>query len=98
MGNLVDKKIATSAARLVKTCYIFLSYIFCDDNCTISQAKLRRCNGGLLYDDSSSTSESSDKDMLDEIFVDALFPDHKHDYPRVNIEDLSESQCETMFR
>jgi len=52
----------------------------------------------LLYDDSSSSSDSSDEDMLDEIFVDALFPDHKHDYPRVNIEDLSESQCEAMFR
>ena len=52
----------------------------------------------LLYDDSSSSSESSDEDMLDEIFVDALFPDHKHDYPRVNIEELSESQCEAMFR
>ena len=34
----------------------------------------------LLNDDSSSSSESSDEDMLDEIFVDALFPDHKHDY------------------
>ena len=52
----------------------------------------------LLYDDSSSSSDSSDEDMLDEVFVDALFPDHKHDYPRVNIEDLSESQCGAMFR
>ena len=52
----------------------------------------------LLNDDSSSSSDSSDEDMLDEIFVDALFPDHKHDYPRVNMEDLTESQCEAMFR
>ena len=52
----------------------------------------------LLYDDSSSSSDSSDEDMLHEIFVDAMFPNHKHDYPRVNIEDLSKSQCEAMFR
>jgi len=52
----------------------------------------------LLYNDSSSSSNSSDEDMLDAIFVDALFPDHKHDYPRVNMEDPSESQCEAMFR
>ena len=52
----------------------------------------------LLYDDSSSSSDSSDEDMLDEIFVDALFPNHKQDYLRVNIEDLSENQCEAMFR
>ena len=52
----------------------------------------------LLYDYSSSSSDSSDEDMLDEIFVDAMFPDHKHDYPRVNIKDLSKSQCEAMFR
>ena len=51
----------------------------------------------LLYD-SSSSSDSSDEDMLDEIFVDALFPNHKHDYLRVNIKDVSESQCEAMFR
>ena len=52
----------------------------------------------LLYDDCSSSSDSSDKDMLDEIFVGAMFPDHKNDYQRVNIKDLSESQCEAMFR
>ena len=52
----------------------------------------------LLYDNSSSSSDSSDEDMLDEIFVDALFPNHKHDYLRVDIEDLSKSQCEAMFR
>ena len=51
----------------------------------------------LLYDDSSSSSDSSDEDMLDDIFVDVMFHDHKHDYPRVNIEDLSQSQGEAMF-
>ena len=42
----------------------------------------------LLNDDSSSSSDSSDEDMLDEIFVDALFPDHKHDYPRPKRESV----------
>ena len=28
----------------------------------------------LLYDDSSSSSDLSDEDMLDEIFVDAMLP------------------------
>ena len=52
----------------------------------------------LMYDDSSSSSDSSDEDLLDELLVDCLFPNPKHDYPRPNIEDLSESECEAMFR
>ena len=32
------------------------------------------------------------------LFMLCSLSDHKHDYLRVNIEDLSESQCEAMFR
>lgn len=51
-----------------------------------------------MYDDSSGSSDSSDEDLLDEIFVHSMFPDNKHDYSRANIEDLSKSQYEAMFR
>lgn len=52
----------------------------------------------LTYGDSSTRSDSSDEDLLDEIFVSSMFPDYKVDYPRTNIDDLNESQCVAMFR
>ena len=49
-----------------------------------------------MYDDSSTSfrADSSDEDLVDEIFVNSMFPDYNHDYPRTNIEDLNESQCD----
>ena len=52
----------------------------------------------LTYGDSSTSSDSSDEDLLDEIFVSSMFPDYKVDYPRTNIDDLNEIQCVAMFR
>ena len=50
----------------------------------------------LMCDDSSTSfrADSSDEDLVDEIFVNFMFPDYNHDYPRTNIEDLNESQCD----
>ena len=91
---------AASVARLVLTWFIFLPYIAFakiiliflfrqnyDDIITV-----------LTYGDSSTSSDSSDEDLLDEIFVSSMFPDYKVDYPRTNIDDLNESQCVAMFR
>ena len=49
----------------------------------------------LTYGDSSTSSDSFDEDLLDEIFVSSMFPDYKVDYPRTNIDDLNDSvlQC-----
>lgn len=49
-----------------------------------------------MYDDSSTSfrADSSDEDLVDEIFVNSMFPDYNHDYLRTNIEDLNESQCD----
>ena len=48
----------------------------------------------LLYDDDSS-SDSSDEDLL---FLDAAFGETRTLDKRPNIADLSEIQCEEMFR
>ena len=49
--------------------------------------------------DSSSSDDSSDEDDLDLLLVDAMFPEtSKPDYTRLKLDDLSEIQCETMFR
>ena len=49
--------------------------------------------------DSSSSDDSSDEDDLDFLLVDAMFPETSEpDYFRLNLEVLSEIQCETMFR
>ena len=54
----------------------------------------------MLYDDSSSddSSDSSDEDDLDFSLVYALFPEPSPSAPRLNLADLTDSQCETMFR
>ena len=49
-------------------------------------------------DDSSSSSDSSDEDDLDLLLFHSMFPDGKQDFSKMNIEDLSEFQCEEMFR
>ena len=49
--------------------------------------------------DSSSSDDSSDEDDLDIRLVDAIFPETSiADYIRLNLEDLTEIQCETRFR
>ena len=49
--------------------------------------------------DSSSSDDSNDEDDLDLLLVDAMFPEtSKPDYIRLKLDDLSEIQCETMFR
>lgn len=52
----------------------------------------------MYEDDSSSSSDSSDEDDLDLLLFHSMFPDDKQDFPKINIEDLSEFQCEEMFR
>lgn len=50
-------------------------------------------------DDSSTDSDSSEKDDLDMILLDYVFPKTtRSDIPRINLEDLSESHCEEVFR
>ena len=49
--------------------------------------------------ESSSSDDSSDEDDLNLLLVDAMFPEiSKPDYLRLNWEDLTEIQYETMFR
>ena len=49
----------------------------------------------MLYDD----SDSSEEDDLDMIFLDYVFPKTtRSDAPRINLEDLTESQCQEVFR
>ena len=55
----------------------------------------------MLYEDRSSDSSSSDDDDddLDLLLVDTIFPSTvKLDFPRLNLVDLSDLQCEAMFR
>ena len=74
-------------------------HCFCQDNPTFF---FRRNYDDIItvltYGDSSTSSDPSDEDLLDEIFVSSMFPDYKVDYPRTNIDDLNESQCVAMFR
>ena len=53
----------------------------------------------MLYDDSSENSSSSDEDDLDNLLVDLMFPPtFCPNYSRLNLEDISDVQCESMFR
>ena len=53
----------------------------------------------MLCDDNSSTSNSSSDDDLDLLLLENMFPPSiKLNVPRLNIEDLSDIQCEEMFR
>ena len=55
----------------------------------------------MLYDDSSlddSSDLSKGDDGLDFLLVCALFPELSPSDPRLNLADLTDCQCETMFR
>ena len=54
----------------------------------------------MVHEDSSNDSRSSsDGDDLDLLLVDTMFPSTvKLDFPRLNLIDLSDAQCEAMFR
>ena len=53
----------------------------------------------MLHEDTSSDSSSSDDDDLDFLLVDAMFPPTVTlEFPRLNLHDLSDMQCKTMFR
>ena len=51
----------------------------------------------MLYDDGSS-SDSSDEEDLDVLFVVTAFGERRILNKKLNIADLSEVQCEEMFR
>lgn len=52
----------------------------------------------MQLDDSSSEGSSSSDEDLDLLFLGAAFPKPRLLGPRLNIEDLSEIDCEQMFR
>ena len=54
----------------------------------------------MVYEDGSDdSSSSSDGDDLDLLLVDTMFPSTVTlDFPRLNLIDLSDAQCEAMFR
>lgn len=52
----------------------------------------------MLLDDSSSEGSSSSDEGLDFLFLEAAFPEPRLLGPRLNIEDVSEIDCEQMFR
>ena len=52
----------------------------------------------MLWQDSSDDSSSSEDD-LDELLLEFLFPQQKDGiYPRINLQDIPDVQCEAMFR
>lgn len=52
----------------------------------------------MFNDSSESDCSSSDEDDLDLILLDCLFPSANHGGPLLSIDDLSDWQCEKMFR
>ena len=54
----------------------------------------------MVYEDSSDdSSSSSDGDDLDLLLAYTMFPStFKLDFPWLNLIDLSDAQCEAMFR
>ena len=54
----------------------------------------------MLHDDMSSTElDDSDEEDLETILLHGMFPERTAiDNPRVHLEDLSDFQCEEMFR
>lgn len=52
----------------------------------------------MLHEDTSSDSSSNDDDDLDFLVVDAMFPPTGTlEFPRLNLDGLSDNQLETMF-
>jgi hypothetical protein len=52
----------------------------------------------MLNDSSESDSSSSNENDLDLVLIDYMFPNKKPSVPLLNLEDLSDWQCEKMFR
>lgn len=53
----------------------------------------------MLHEDTSSDSSSNDDDDLDFLVVDAMFPPTGTlEFPRLNLDGLSDNQLETIFR
>ena len=52
----------------------------------------------MLWRDSSDDS-SSNEDVLDELLLEFKFPQQNDaNYPRINLQDIPDVQCEAMFR
>lgn len=52
----------------------------------------------MLWQDSSDDSSSSEDD-LDELLLEFMFPQQNDvNYPRINLQDIPDVQCEAMFR
>lgn len=45
-----------------------------------------------------SSDSSIDEDDIDLLFLNAMFPSMEHSFSKLILDDLSESQCEDMFR
>jgi len=52
----------------------------------------------LAKDSSDSSDSSSDEDELDFLLVETMFTYSNFKVPRLNLNDLTDDQCETMFR
>ena len=52
----------------------------------------------MQLDDSSSEGSSSSDEDIDLLFLEAAFPEPRLLGPRLNLEDLSENDCEQIFR
>ena len=52
----------------------------------------------MQYEDSSSDSSSSDEDDLDFLLCELAFKPKRALGPRLNLMDLSDLQCEQLFR
>jgi len=52
----------------------------------------------MCDDSSSSSSSDSDSDDMDLLFFDAAFAESQPLGKRLHIDDVSETQCEQMFR
>ena len=52
----------------------------------------------MLWQDSSDESSSSE-DELDDLLLEFMFPPQNDtSYPRINLQDIPDVQCEAMFR
>ncbi len=53
----------------------------------------------MLWQDSSDDDSSSSEDDLDELLLEFMFPPQNDaNYPRINLQDIPDVQCEAMFR
>ena len=53
----------------------------------------------MLYDESDSSSGSDSEDDLEVLMLEYIFPlTSKNYHPCVNLQDISDTQCEVMFR